>query len=206
MEILELIQKTLLEGKLAHTIKDQFSVDDLKLIKSYNFLTLKSFIYALNISQDDIANAQALKEEFSAKLQAPVAVVCVKIEQEMMEMSTSEKLDFLAEMYSLEHTSIPTLDDLISLAFKTLGLMYYFTTGEKETKAWTIPLNSTAPQAAGAIHSDFERGFIKAEVVSYVELLSTGSRGKAREKGVLRLEGKNYIVQDGDVMIFKFNV
>lgn len=148
MEILELIQKTLLEGKLAHTIKDQFSADDLKLLKSYNFLTFKSFIYALNISQDDIANAQSLKEEFSAKLQAPVAVVCVKIEQEMMEMSTPEKLDFLAEMYAMEHANIPTLDNLISLAFKTLGLMYYFTTGEKETKAWTIPIGSTAPQAA----------------------------------------------------------
>jgi GTP-binding protein YchF len=148
VEILELIQKTLLAGNLAHTIKDQFSADDLKLIKSYNFLTLKPFVYALNISQDDIVNANELRTTFEAKLQAPVAVVCVKIEEEMMEMTTPEKVDFLAEMFSLEHSKIPTLDDLISLAFTTLGLMYYFTTGEKETKAWTIPLNSTAPQAA----------------------------------------------------------
>lgn len=191
---------------MAHTLSNQLSSDEKKLIKSYNFLTLKPFIYALNIAQEDIAQAPALKQEFETKLQAPIAVVCVKIEEEMMEMDTSEKLEFLAEMFTLEQSTIPTLDDLISLAFQTLGLMYYFTTGEKETKAWTIPIGSTAPQAAGAIHSDFEKGFIKAEVVGYADLLSAGSWAKAREKGLLRLEGKNYLVQDGDVMIFKFNV
>lgn len=206
VEILEVIQKTLLDGKLAHTIRNQLSLEELKLIKSYNFLTMKPFIYALNVAQDDLAKAEELKAEFSAKLAAPVAIVCVKIEEEMMEMTTAEKVDFLAEMLAIEHTKIPTLDDLIGLAFKTLGLMYYFTTGEKETKAWTIPMGSTAPQAAGAIHSDFERGFIKAEVVGYADLLTAGSWSKTREKGLLRLEGKNYIVQDGDVMIFKFNV
>ena len=187
-------------------IKDQLSLEDLKLIKSYNFLTLKSFVYALNVSQDDIGRAEEIKKEFETKLNAPVAVVCVKLEAEMMEMENQEKLEFIAEMCGVEATKIPTLDDLIALAFKTLGLMYYFTTGEKETRAWTIPVNSTAPQAAGAIHTDFERGFIKAEVVSYDALIAAGSRGKAREKGVLRLEGKSYIVQDGDVMVFKFNV
>jgi ribosome-binding ATPase YchF (GTP1/OBG family) len=187
-------------------LNSQLSPDEKKLIKSYNFLTLKPFIYALNIAQEDIIQASALKQEFETKLQAPVAVVCVKIEEEMMEMDTPEKLAFLAEMFMLEQSSIPTLDDLITLAFQTLGLMYYFTTGEKETKARTIPLGSTAPQAAGAIHSDFEKGFIKAEVISYDDLISAGSRAKARERGVLRLEGKNYLVQDGDVMIFKFNV
>jgi GTP-binding protein YchF len=206
VEILEQLQTTLLEGKLAHTIRDQLSAEDLKLIKSYNFLTLKPFIYTLNIAPDDITNAETLKAQFETQLQAPVAVVCVKIEEEMMEMTTREKVDFLAEMLAVEHTKIPTLDDLITLAFKTLGLMYYFTTGEKETKAWTIPIGSTAPQAAGAIHSDFERGFIKAEVVSYTDLVTATTWTKAREKGFLRLEGKNYIVQDGDVMMFKFNV
>lgn len=147
-EILEFIQKTLLEGKLAHTIRDQLSGEDLKLIKSYNFLTLKPFIYALNIAQEDLVNAEQLKADFGEKLHAPVAVVCVKIEEEMMEMATAEKVDFLAEMFSVEQAKIPTLDDLILLAFNTLGLMYYFTTGEKETKAWTIPVGSTAPQAA----------------------------------------------------------
>lgn len=206
-DILEKIQTVLLEGKLANTIRSDFSPDELKLIKSYNFLTLKPFIYALNISQDEIQNADTLKQEYEEKLQAPVAIVCVKLEAEMMEFTNEEKAEFLIEMLELQQgKTIPTLDDLISLAFKKLGLMYYFTTGEKETRAWTIPVDSTAPQAAGAIHTDFERGFIKAEVVSTDKLLEAGSRAKAREKGLLRLEGKEYIVQDGDVMIFKFNV
>lgn len=205
-EILEVIYKTLMEWKLAHTVRDQFSTEDLKVLKSYNFLTLKPFIYALNVSQDDLVNAEAIKSEYSEKLHAPVAVVCVKIEEEMMDMSTEEKQEFMAEMLETQASNIPTLDDLISLAFNTLWLMYYFTTWEKETKAWTIPQWSTAPQAAWAIHSDFERWFIKAEVVWYNDLVECGSRAKAREKWLLRLEWKSYIVQDGDVMIFKFNV
>lgn len=206
-EILEKIKNVLLEGKLANSLRKELSDEELKLIKSYNFLTLKPFVYALNISQEDIQNAEALKNEFEEKLQAPVAIVCVKIESEMMELSNEEKSEFLTELLELQQgVGIPTLDDLIALAFQQLGLMYYFTTGEKETKAWTIPLDSTAPQAAWAIHSDFERGFIKAEVINTERLLEVGSRSKAREKGLLRLEGKDYIVQDGDVMIFKFNV
>ena len=206
-EILEKIKNVLQEGKLANSLRKELSDEELKLIKSYNFLTLKPFVYALNISQEDIQNAEALKNEFEEKLQAPVAIVCVKIESEMMELSNEEKSEFLTELLELQQrVRIPTLDDLIALAFQQLGLMYYFTTGEKETKAWTIPLDSTAPQAAWAIHSDFERGFIKAEVINTEKLLEIGSRSKAREKGLLRLEGKDYIVQDGDVMIFKFNV
>ena len=205
-EILEVIYKALMDWKLAHTVREQFSNDDLKVLKSYNFLTLKPFIYALNVSQDDLVKADEIKAEYSQKLNTPVAVVCVKIEQEMMEMSTDEKLEFMAEMLEIQTSKIPTLDDLISLAFNTLWLMYYFTTWEKETKAWTIPQGSTAPQAAWAIHSDFERWFIKAEVVWFDNLVACGSRAKAREKWLLRLEWKNYIVQDGDVMIFKFNV
>ncbi len=205
-EILEKIQNVLMEGKLANTIKEEFSDEELKLIKSYNFLTLKPFVYALNIAQDEIQNAEKLKAEFGAKLQAPVAIVCVKLEAEMMSFSVEERNEFLTELLELWGNQVPTLDDLISLAFNQLGLMYYFTTGEKETRAWTIPLNSTAPQAAWAIHSDFERGFIKAEVIATDKLLECGSRSKAKEKGLVRLEGKEYIVQDGDVMIFKFNV
>lgn len=206
-EILEKIQHVLLDGKLANVIREELSEEEFKLIKSYNFLTLKPFVYALNISQEDIQHAEELKKTFEEKLQAPVAIVCVKIESEMMELSNEEKAEFLTELLELQQgVKIPTLDDLIALAFKQLGLMYYFTTGEKETKAWTIPLNSTAPQAAGAIHTDFERGFIKAEVINTDKLLESGSWAKAREKGLLRLEGKEYIVQDGDVMIFKFNV
>lgn len=205
-DILEKIQKVLMEGKLANTIKEDFSNEELKLIKSYNFLTLKPFVYALNIAQEEIQNADKLKAEFEAKLQAPVAIVCVKLEAEMMSFSAEERNEFLTELLELWGNQVPTLDDLISLAFNQLGLMYYFTTGEKETRAWTIPLNSTAPEAAWAIHSDFERGFIKAEVIATQKLLECWSRSKAKEKGLVRLEGKDYIVQDGDVMIFKFNV
>jgi GTP-binding protein YchF len=206
-EALEKIQKVLLEGKLANTIKDELSEEDLKLIKSYNFLTLKPFVYALNISQEDIVNSENLKKEFEAKFNAPVAIVCVKLESEMMNFSNEEREEFLQELLEIQAwVKIPTLDDLISLAFNQLGLMYYFTTWEKETKAWTIPIDSTAPQAAWAIHSDFERGFIKAEVINTEKLLEVWSWSKAREKWLLRLEGKDYIVQDWDVMIFKFNV
>ena len=206
-EVLEKIQKVLLEWKLANTIRDELSEDDLKLIKSYNFLTLKPFIYALNISQEDIPNSEALKAEFEKKFNAPVAIVCVKLESEMMNFSNEERNEFLQELLEITpETKIPTLDDLISLAFNQLWLMYYFTTWEKETKAWTIPQGSTAPQAAWAIHSDFERGFIKAEVINTDILLDTWSGAKAREKWLLRLEWKDYIVQDWDVMIFKFNV
>ena len=206
-EALEKIQKVLLEGKLANTIKDELSEEDLKLIKSYNFLTLKPFVYALNISQEDIVNSENLKKEFEAKFNAPVAIVCVKLESEMMNFSNEEREEFLQELLEIQAwVKIPILDDLISLAFNQLGLMYYFTTWEKETKAWTIPIDSTAPQAAWAIHSDFERWFIKAEVINTEKLLEVWSWSKAREKWLLRLEGKDYIVQDWDVMIFKFNV
>jgi hypothetical protein len=111
-------------------------------------LTLKSFIYALNVAQEDLANAETIEKEYAEKLQAPVAVVCIKLEEEMLDMEDEEKKEFMSELLSLEKEKIPTLDNLISLAFSTLGLMYYFTTGEKETKAWTIKKGSTAPQAA----------------------------------------------------------
>ena len=206
-EALEKIYNVLLEGKLANTIIDDLSEEDLKLIKSYNFLTLKPFVYALNVSQEDLVNAKSLKEDFEKRFNAPVAIVCVKLESEMMEFNNEERNEFLNELLEIQNgVSIPTLDDLIWLAFNQLWLMYYFTTWEKETKAWTIPINSTAPQAAWAIHSDFERGFIKAEVINTEKLLEAWSWTKAREKWEIRLEWKDYIVQDWDVMIFKFNV
>ena len=178
-----------------------------KMLKTYWFLTLKPFIYALNVWQDDIKNKEAIQAEFQAKLNAPVVIVCAKIESEMMWMSKEEKLEFQSELLEISDTSkIPTLDDLIWLAFDTVGLMYYFTTGEKETKAWTIKKWSTAPQAAGAIHTDFERWFIKAEVINYDEFVELWSWPKAKEKWKVRLEWKEYIVQDWDIMIFKFNV
>ncbi len=206
-EVLAKIQKTLEEWKLANAIKDEFTPDDEKMLKTYWFLTLKPFIYALNVWQDDIKNKEAIQAEFQAKLNAPVVIVCAKIESEMMWMSKEEKLEFQTELLEIQDSSkIPTLDDLIWLAFDTVGLMYYFTTGEKETKAWTIKKWSTAPQAAGAIHTDFERWFIKAEVINYDEFVELWSWPKAKEKWKVRLEWKDYIVQDWDIMIFKFNV
>ena len=206
-ELLTQIKNVLLAWKIAHSLKEYLSKDELKLLKPYNLLTMKPFVYAINIGQDDIPETYKIADEFMVKLQSPVAVVSAKIESEMMEMSNEEKQEFVTELVSMDKvTHIPTLDDLIALAYNKVWQMYYFTTGEKETKAWTIPIASTASQAAGAIHTDFEKGFIKAEIVKYTDLIADGSRVKAKEKGHVRLEGKDYIVQDGDVIIFKFNV
>jgi len=153
------------------------------LIKSYNFLTTKPIVYAINIGQDDIPYAHQIANEYMEKLQSPVAIVCAKLESEMMDMGEEEKDEFIREMLDIDKvTHIPTLNDLIKLGFEKVGLMYYFTTGEDETRSWTIPIASTAPQAAGAIHTDFEKGFIKAEIVKYEDLITYGSRSKAKEK------------------------
>lgn len=206
-EILLQIKEVLQQWKVAHSLSEYLSAEELRLVKPYNLLTMKPIVYALNISQDDIPYWFKIQEEYMLKLQSPVAVVCAKIESEMMELEWEEKQDFIAELVEMDKlTHIPTLDDLISLAFQKVWLMYYFTTGEKETKAWTIPIWSTAPQAAWAIHTDFEKWFIKAEIVSYNSLVDTWSRSKAREKWLVKLEWKEYIVKDWDVIIFKFNV
>lgn len=207
VEILMEIQQALIQGKIAHNIKNKLTKDEEKLIKAYNFLTTKPIVYAINIGQDDIPFAHTIAQEFMEKLQSPVAIVCAKLESEMMDMDDTEKDEFIRELVSIDKVAhIPTLNDLIKLSFEKVGLMYYFTTGEKETKSWTIPIGSTAPQAAGAIHTDFEKGFIKAEVVKYDDLLQYGSWAKAKEKWLVKLEGKEYVVQDGDCIIFKFNV
>lgn len=201
------IQKVLQEGKIAHVVKSDLTPEQWRLIRPYNFLTMKPFVYAVNISQDDIWDSSNIQKEFEEKLKSPVSIVCAKLESEMMDFDGEEKQEFIKELLSIDHIGhIPTLDDLIALAYHKVGLMYYFTTGEKESRAWAIPIWSTAPQAAWAIHTDFERWFIKAEVVKYSDLLAYGSWNKAKEKWLVRLEGKEYVVQDGDVMIFKFNV
>jgi hypothetical protein len=149
VEILMEMQNALVQGKIAHNIKELLNKDDEKLIKSYNFLTTKPIIYAINIGQDDIPYAHKIEEEYMEKLQSPVAIVCAKLESEMMDMSDEEKDEFIRELVSIDKvTHIPTLNDLIKLGFKKVGLMYYFTTGEDETRSWTIPIASTAPQAA----------------------------------------------------------
>lgn len=148
-ELLMEMKTALLEGKIQHNIKELISKEDFKLLKPFNFLTTKPFIYAINIGQDDIPYAHEIANEFMLKLQSPVAVVCAKLESEMMEMTDEAKDGFIRELLDIDKVSyIPTLDDLIKISFKKVGLMYYFTTGEKETKSRTIPMGSTAPQAA----------------------------------------------------------
>lgn len=203
-EVFLKMKKYLEEGRLAYDVAPELSEGEKALLKPYNFLTYKPFIYALNVTETELKNAAALKQEYQQKLGKPVAIVSAKFESELLELDDEEKAMFIEDIS--EGNPVPTLDDLIKLGFDTVGLMYYFTTWEKETRAWTIPKNSTAPQAAGAIHTDFERWFIKAEVVSYAAFVEAGGWSGAREKGKMRIEGKEYIVQDGDVILFRFNV
>ena len=208
-QVLKKLYDALNEGKLIYDISDQLTDEEKKLIKSYNFLTNKPFVYAINVWEEDLCNWKQIKEEFEKKLKKPVAIVCAKLEADMLDLSEEEKKEYLEEIKSTcdnKIEKIPTLDDLIKLSFDTVWLMYFFTSGEKETKAWTIKKWSTAPQAAWVIHSDFERGFIKAEVVNWKDFVEVGWWSKAREKGLVRMEGKDYIVQDGDVILFRFNV
>ncbi len=204
--LLRRMQEHLGAWHLLIDLSDELSEEEKKLIKWFNFLTFKPFIYALNVSEKDMYHNQEIQQEFAKNLGKPVVVVCAKFEADMMWLSDEEREMFVEEMKWGNDIKIPTLDDLISLAFDTVGLMYYFTTGEKETRAWTIKKWWTAPQAAGVIHGDFERGFIRAEAVTYEKFVEAGGRSGAREKWYLRSEGKDYVVQDGDVLLFRFNV
>ncbi|MCR4777386.1 MAG: redox-regulated ATPase YchF [Lachnospiraceae bacterium] len=194
-------------GQMAKTmvIEDE---DELALMKEFNFLTCKPVIYAANVAEGDVAddgknNANVAKvREYAAKENSEVFVICAQIEQEISELDDDEKAMFLEELGLSESG----LEKLIAASYRTLGLMSFLTAGEDETRAWTIKIGTKAPQAAGKIHTDFERGFIKAEVVNYKDLLETGSLAEAREKAMVRIEGKDYVVQDGDVILFRFNV
>ena len=182
--------------------------DEQKWIKEYNLLTGKPVIYAANVSEDDLADDGASNEyvqkvrEYASKMGSEVFAVCAQIEQEISELDDDEKVMFLEELGVNESG----LDKLIKASYSLLGLISYLTSGEDETRAWTITKGTKAPQAAGKIHTDFERGFIKAEVVAYDDLMGVGSMLAAKEKGLVRQEGKDYVVQDGDVILFKFNV
>lgn len=186
---------------LAYSVVAELSEEERMLVKPYNLLTNKPFVYAINVWTDDFVNADAIKQEFEQKLHRPVAIVCAKLESEMLGFTAEERAEYVEAEFTW--VAVPTLDTLIALAYDTVGLMYYFTTWEKETRAWTIKKNSTAPEAAAAIHTDFQKKFIKAEVVSYNNLITAGSWNWSKEKWFLRLEGKEYIVQDGDVIVFK---
>lgn len=184
------------------------SEDDRALLKQMALLTDKPVIYAANMSEEDFKNGfennphyQKLRTE-AEKEGAEVLPICAKTEEELSDMSEEEKELFLADL-GLKESG---LDRLIKASYKLLGLISYLTAGEPEVRAWTITKGTKAPQAAGKIHSDFERGFIRAEVVSFEDLVKCGSMAAAREKGLVRSEGKSYVMQDGDVVLFRFNV
>ena len=207
LALLERIKDHLESGKMAKSlvVEDE---DELELFKSYNLLTYKPVIYAANVAEDDLADDGATNagvaavREFAASEDSEVFVICAQIEQEIAELDDDEKAMFLEELGLSESG----LEKLIKASYHLLGLISYLTSGEDETRAWTIKVGTKAPQAAGKIHSDFERGFIKAEVVNYKDLLEQGSLAAAREKGLVRMEGKEYVVTDGDVILFRFNV
>ncbi len=175
------------------------------LLKPLGLLTRKPIIYAANVAEDDLATGNAFVEQvrtLAEQEKAQVVVVSAQVEAELVELSEDDRADFLASL-GVEEGG---LKSLIRATYELLGLRTYFTTGPKETRAWTIHAGMTAPQAAGVIHTDFERGFIRAETVAYKDLTTTGSMGAAKEKGLVRSEGKDYVVQEGDVMLFRFNV
>ncbi|WP_036811886.1 redox-regulated ATPase YchF [Planococcus glaciei] len=192
-------------GDLARSI--DFTEDELRIAKNLNLLTLKPMLYVSNVAEDEIADAEENEyvqkvRDYAAQQNSEVIVVCAKIEEEMAELEDEEKEMFLEELGIKESG----LDQLIKASYNLLGLATYFTAGVQEVRAWTFKKGMKAPQCAGVIHSDFERGFIRAETVAYEDLIETGSMAAAKEAGKVRQEGKEYVVQDGDVMLFRFNV
>ena len=207
LTFLEKVKAHLEEGQLAITLETENEDEDAWLA-TYNLLTAKPVIYAANVAEDDIADdgannqyVQAVRE-YAAKQNSEVFVICAQIEEEISELDEDERKMFLEDLGLTESG----LEKLVRASYHLLGLMSFLTAGEDETRAWTIKIGTKAPQAAGKIHTDFERGFIKAEVVNYQDLLDCGSYAGAREKDLVRMEGKEYVVQDGDVILFRFNV
>ena len=205
IDLLEKIKLNLEEGKSARAI--DFNEDEQEMVKEMFLLTTKPILYIANISEEQIENAEndelVLKvKEYAAKENAEVIPLCVKIEEELSGLEDEDKKEML-EALGLEESG---LDKVIKKSYDLLGLMSFLTAGEPEVRAWTIKKGTKAPQAAGKIHSDIERGFIKAEIVSYDDLIKEGSMVAAKEKGLVRQEGKDYIMQDGDIVLFKFNV
>ena len=205
--LLERVKEHLESGKPAKTVELQ-DEDELAIMKEFNLLTYKPVIYAANVAEEDLADDGSFNtmvaevKELALSENSEVFVICAQIEQEISELEEDEKAMFLEDLGLSESG----LEKLIRASYKLLGLMSFLTAGEDETRAWTIKIGTKAPQAAGKIHSDFERGFIKAEVVNYKDLLEQGSLAAAREKGLVGMEGKDYVVKDGDVILFRFNV
>lgn len=206
-DLVENLKKHLEDGKMAKSYETADDEEAL-LLESFNLLTGKPVIYAANVSEDELADDASGNSyvnsvrEFAKDEGSEVFVICAQIEQEIAELDDEERKMFLDDLDIKESG----LEKMIRASYSLLGLISYITSGEMETKAWTIKKGTKAPQAAGKIHSDFERGFIRAEVVSYDNLTEQGSMAAAKEKGLVRSEGKEYIVQDGDVVLFRFNV
>jgi GTP-binding protein YchF len=200
--VLAKVQKGLDEGKAVRTLG--LDDDELNLLKPLCLITVKPVMYIANVDENGFENNPLLEKivELGKKENAPVVSICAKIEAEISDLEDEDKLLFLSELGLDE----PGLDRVIRAAYSLLGLETYFTAGVKEVRAWTVRKGSTAPQAAGVIHTDFERGFIRAEVIGYNDYVQHKGEQGAKEAGKMRLEGKEYIVQDGDVMHFRFNV
>ncbi len=207
LQLLEKLKAHLEEEKLAISYEAE-DEDEQAWLAEYNLLTAKPVIFAANVAEDDLADDGASNEyvrevrEYAKNTGSEVFVICAQIEQEIAELDDDEKQMFLEDL-GLQESG---LEKLIRASYSLLGLLSYLTAGETETRAWTIKKGTKAPQAAGKIHSDFERGFIRAEVVNYQDLLDCGSYAAAKEKGLVGLEGKDYVVKDGDVILFRFNV
>lgn len=208
LKLLEKIKAYLEDGRLAKNFDDFEDEEEEELFQSFNLLTAKPVIFAANVTEDDLPNdgednegVQKLRK-YAEEEKCEVFVVCAQIEQEIAELEDDEKKMFLEDL-GLKESG---LEKLIRASYRLLGLISYLTAGEPEVRAWTITKGTKAPQAAGKIHTDFERGFIRAEVVAYDDLIACGSHNAAKEKGLIRLEGKDYVVQDGDIMLFRFNV
>ncbi|MBE9199183.1 MULTISPECIES: redox-regulated ATPase YchF [unclassified Nodularia (in: cyanobacteria)] len=201
--ILEKLAAALNEGKSVRQVS--LSEEEAEIIKGFELLTNKPIIYAANVSEEELATGNDFVEkvrQVAASENAQVVIVSAQVEAELVELPEADKADFLESLGVKEGG----LKSLIRATYTLLGLRTYFTCGPKETRAWTINAGMSAPQAAGVIHSDFERGFIRAETVAYDALVTHGSMNAAKEKGLVRSEGKEYIVQEGDVMLFRFNV
>lgn len=206
VEFLERVEKVLQDGKTARTI--DYTEDELEIISEVALLTTKPVIYAANVAESDYSRPAEenpfVKQvmDYAATENSEVVVISARIEEEIAELEKEEKKMFLEELGASESG----LDKLIRASYKLLGLISYLTAGKPEVRAWTITKGTKAPRAAGKIHSDFERGFIRAEVVAYDDLMRCGSMNAAKEKGLVRSEGKEYVVKDGDIILFRFNV
>jgi GTP-binding protein YchF len=175
---------------------------DLELLREFTLLTTKPFLYVFNVDEEELGDTEFLDSLRALVAPAEAVFLDAKVESDLIELPEDESRELLEAIGQDE----PGLNQLIRLGFKTLGLQTYLTAGPKETRAWTIPVGATAPEAAGVIHSDFQRGFIKAEIVSYDDLIDAGSMAEAKSRGKVRMEGKDYVMQDGDVVEFRFNV